>query len=376
MRTNKHSRTMWISFFLCVLALSSASAQESRPSVSAPIRMGAIRWDAWYVTTPGTPGAYVVGNLTPRRYRARLPFCAAPASGESITAGCDSQASFDREIAYATKAGIRYWAYVWYNQNSPMLQAWKRHQASQRGADINWTMISGFRQFDADMHEQPGSWSPGQYVRWFRQSNFEKIDSRPLLFLLGDPAIPLRDVAGATNILRSAAAKAGMQAPYVVVMSSNIGDAVQSMAAIGADAISSYNGIAPEVQSAPYSMLDQDNRSFWAAQATAGRAMVPTGSLGWDRRPRIERPVPWEASYQAANAGLMNFYQTATPAELATHVQAMLSWMKANPAATPSHHALLYAWNEFDEGGWLEPTYTAQGPDSSRISALAAVLKP
>jgi hypothetical protein len=37
---------------------------------------------------------------------------------------------------------------------------------------------------------------------------------------------------------------------------------------------------------------------------------------------------------------------------------------------------LIYAWNEFDEGGWLCPTLSADGaPDTSRIEALGSVLR-
>ena len=98
------------------------------------------------------------------------------------------------------------------------------------------------------------------------------------------------------------------------------------------------------------------------------------GMAGWDRRPRVEHPVPWE-TWQKPGQGLDRFYHAPTPAELATHVQDALDWLRDNPAA-PARCALIYAWNENDEGGWLVPTLAADGtPDTRRIEALGHVLR-
>jgi hypothetical protein len=70
---------------------------------------------------------------------------------------------------------------------------------------------------------------------------------------------------------------------------------------------------------------------------------------------------------------MSNYYAAATPSQLAAHVQALINFVAANPASCPSGRATLYAWNEFDEGGWLCPTWTAGGADHSRLDALAAV---
>jgi hypothetical protein len=56
---------------------------------------------------------------------------------------------------------------------------------------------------------------------------------------------------------------------------------------------------------------------------------------------------------------------------LAQHVQAALAWTAHNPDLTPANAVIIYAWNENDEGGWLTPTWTAQGkPNTDRIEAL------
>ena len=80
----------------------------------------------------GDPKEFARSKMCIRdRYHARAPFCAQPLSADSISfAGCDRQAVMDAEIGYAARAGLSYWAYVWYEMNDSMMNAWKLHQAS------------------------------------------------------------------------------------------------------------------------------------------------------------------------------------------------------------------------------------------------------
>ena len=67
---------------------------------------------------------------------------------------------------------------------------------------------------------------------------------------------------------------------------------------------------------------------------------------------------------------------TATPDEIAAHLREALAWTQANRDLNPANAIILYAWNEHDEGGWLQPTLGADGkPDASRIRAIGKVLR-
>jgi len=48
-----------------------------------------------------------------------------------------------------------------------------------------------------------------------------------------------------------------------------------------------------------------------------------------------------------------------------------LDWLVAYPEAAEPNAVLIYAWNEFDEGGWLAPTL---GDGTARLDAIAKVL--
>ncbi|MEI7776713.1 MAG: hypothetical protein WCK17_18290, partial [Verrucomicrobiota bacterium] len=68
---------------------------------------------------------------------------------------------------------------------------------------------------------------------------------------------------------------------------------------------------------------------------------------------------------------------TASPAELAAHMREAVTWTEENSDINPTNSVLIYAWNEHDEGGWLQPTLGFDGlPNEERIKALGSVLHP
>ena len=97
---------------------------------------------------------------------------------------------------------------------------------------------------------------------------------------------------------------------------------------------------------------------------------------GWDRRPRIERPVPWETGWQKPYEGMEKYFALPTPEELAAHLKEAILWTKERKQTCPAKAVIIYAWNEHDEGGWLCPTlYENNKADVSRLKALKKVLK-
>jgi hypothetical protein len=84
--------------------------------------------------------------------------------------------------------------------------------------------------------------------------------------------------------------------------------------------------------------------------------VVPLVNAGWDGRPR-DYPGAW--------------YEQATPSEVADAVKAALDWNRENPKTARAQTVLVYAWNEYDEGGWLCPTKTE---GDARLKALREML--
>jgi hypothetical protein len=103
----------------------------------------------------------------------------------------------------------------------------------------------------------------------------------------------------------------------------------------------------------------------------------------WDTRPRQERPPSWCSWVKAtpdptplAQQKLLIDATTAKPDEIAVHVRAAIERPQANRDLNPANAIILYAWNEHDEGGRLQPTLGVDGkPNDARCKALGKVLR-
>lgn len=339
----------------------------------ADVAVGAIRWDAWYgQRTEPTPGFYVCKALSPRAYHFRAPWFATVQDQDRLICDGGNQKTMDAEISYAKKAKIKYWAFVWYKPDSPMLNGWRLYLASEHKADVNWSIIAGYGEFHLDMTHAGGYSSPDEYAKFFAQPNFQKaLDGRPLLYLFRNEEATARQLHDDVAALRAAADRAGVASPYVVIMFGNAAMAAVDARMIGADAISAYAATSDHREGSAFSSLsDYVSATFWDQMAATGEPTIPLVMTGWDSRPQYNVPMPWDKGPKKPPA----FYETATAGQITTEVGSLLSWMKRHPQATPANAAIIYAWNEFAEGGWICPTWTDHGPDTSRIDALAKVL--
>ncbi|HYZ32112.1 MAG TPA: hypothetical protein VE684_07500, partial [Crenalkalicoccus sp.] len=335
--------------------------------------VGAIRWDAWQ--SPGSPtNRAVERSLAPPAYRHRLPFFARIGPDGSVTIDGSAQAVMDREIALALRAGLGFWGFLGYPRESPMSAGLKLYLASPERHGLRFCMLSELVQWGTarDAAEPVVDW----HLELMRHPDYQRApDGRPLYFLgfLSDRLIAERwgdagALRAAVDRFRARAVAEGAGNPYLVLMA-RPDPGVRIAQALGADALSAY-AIAEADLAAPYAALAQLAERRWDAYAASGLGVVPTVMSGWDRRPRIQSPVPWE-SWQRPGVGMDRYYAEAQPQELAAHLRRALEWIALHPRVAVARAALIYAWNENDEGGWLVPTLPF---DDRRVEALRAVL--
>ena len=210
-------------------------------------------------------------------------------------------------------------------------------------------------------------------IGYFNQRNYQKVaGGRPLLFLGGpqkvdDPAWP--NIKKQIEQLRTAATRAGIERPYIVHLWGWNG-AKEVIDWLSLDAMGAYS-LNFNDRGAPYATLAGKAQGKWDEWRASGAKVCPLVTTGWDRRPRVDHPVPWEKP-DAPDAKLF-YYETPTPTELAAHLKAALDWCAKYPSNTDGV-VLIYAWNEIDEGGWLLPSlWHNQG--SSRLDAIQTVLR-
>lgn len=281
---------------------------------------------------------------------------------ESVNINGATQQIMDEEIRFARDAGIDYWAFVYYPQQ-PLARARDLYLSSSRKSELNWCAILDSNFLTAYDTNLP------TLITHFGGTTYQRVlGGRPLVYFFNDGATAER-----VTKLRAASAAAGQGDPYIVVMALDAQAAATLKAATGADAVSRYwtggwNGI-------PYAQFAATEAGLWADYATSSGTVVPWVTTGVDKRPRYEYPMPWEPNHVAFKD---LWVQQAQPAEIADHLSDSLEWSTANPEKTPAATVLVYAWNEFDEGGWICPTMSEMqnGGSPLRLDAIRGVLSP
>ena len=360
-----------IRFGLCAVL---CAAMGQAPAASRPL-VGAIRWDAWHGDR-GEPGKAVQRSLGAKKWHDRLPFYAEVLDRGRVRIDASAQEVMDREIEYAARAGLDYWAFVTYPRDDPMSLGLQRYLSSRVRGKIGFCLVT-----------ECGRWGDPKYVQrlaaLMRERGYQTVlAGRPLLYVGFITEDKLRQhwrgAKGFRRVLdglRQTAVRSGLKDPYVVIMDFSAAQGKRWLDALGADAVSSY-AVSAGGKGAPYAHLARAAEAFWDRCRATGAQVVPVVMAGWDRRPRVERPVPWEKS-QRPGEGIEKFYLPPQPAELAGHLRNALGWLQSNAASAAAQTALIYAWNENDEGGWLVPTRKADGSaDTTRVEALAGVLRP
>ena len=284
-----------------------ASAVASPPvsSTSSRSLVGAIRWDAWH-GDKGEPGQAVQRALSPK-WHYRLPFFAEIVSDDEVRIPATRSRSSTVKSPTPTRRRHRL-------LGLHALRSRLRHvggpvpvlgQPTQAGCEVL-------------RHHQ----SPQHSARAHRASDDRcglcqgGARTAAAVPVLPDPRVA--DDAAAHRWVADVRARArhsGLAEPYIVIMGFEPVASKRMADLLGGDAISSYS-TSNHARGLPYRDLAQHAERFWDRCGQTGAKVVPIVQTGDDRRPRIERPVPWER-YQKPGVGLDHYHQQATPAELA-----------------------------------------------------------
>jgi hypothetical protein len=153
---------------------------------------------------------------------------------------------------------------------------------------------------------------------------------------------------------------------FAVALIFRIAEAGPVALQIGFDALSTYaNPPGADDRPVPYARCAELARQFWARGRRLQANFLPTVTLGWDYRPILDSP---ELSVSRDPKG--SWCEPASDADWATQIRlAVETAADSINEAFPS--VIIYAWNEFAEGGWLAPTV---GEGVRRLSAVSTAL--
>jgi hypothetical protein len=347
-----------------------SGATSAVRAAQEPVRVGAIRWDAWYSpdSAPGSSEWYAAHNLDPAPYHRRAPFFAKQISSDRMNIDGTAE-SMEAEISYAADAGINYWAFGWYPSGRSLRRAWEYYQASTQKNRVRWCVLIGMGSLAKNFPTH------AELLSFFRQSFYEKVGDRPLMFVMHETA-DISLAKAAVSKLRSVCQKNSVGNPYIVVECPVAHCAAEDLRSIGGDAISAY-ATGPMIAKGPmsYRLFDLKVRDFWQSMLTTGAAVVPNGMTGWDRRPRFDHPPPFDLDSKRTSATPEKYVSPGSDSEIAQHIDAMIRFIADHPSSCVARTAIVYSWNECDEGGSvLCPTWSENGPNNSLLDAVSSVL--
>ena len=214
-----------------------AAMESARPIV------GAIRWDGWY--GEGNPAQQVQWTLGPRKYHFRLPFFGKVLAESEVRINGDSQAIIDREIAYASDAGLNYWAFVYYDgartrdSTRNLSIALRRYLASKDKKGIRFCLVHEGPRIDRGSAEDWSQRRIPAIVTLMKDPNYQTVlGGRPLLFVFRGPQ---HDGRKRFDDLGKASVAAGLKRPYCVLMGWQPAEDAKEMKALGFDAVSLYS---------------------------------------------------------------------------------------------------------------------------------------
>ena len=336
------------------------------------MRFGVINWDCSVPKETTFFGYHATKSLSPSKYRTRTPYYATVLGENEINFTERSDADYDRELEYAIEAGIDYFAYCWYSNEAfdpkevegaptgpvegklhEITKMRKRHCKSPLRDKIKLAaiLVCSHIYFDSDIDA---------LIEEMKGEHYEKVGDRPLVYLFGGYRTDF------IERLTSAAEKNGLKKPFFVFFNNGVTseDGDYSLA----DGVSAYASTAGSNSFAElYRAVEKENNE---RRDGFGLPSVPFFSFGWNPTPRMDNPVPWHGYDE------LPYHPAASEDEILDAAEKFAAWIKADKRNTEIGHVLSFAWNEFEEGGYICPTFDKNGGiDLTRIRVFAKFRK-
>jgi hypothetical protein len=334
------------------------------------IRIGVIRWegmdgDASYVGRKSSEA------LSDPKWRSRVPDYAQTRSGGKngyfIDGATPQVLKRDNEIA--KKAGIDYWAFLYFprgDSKRPGLDTYLSVADEQHSPKFA-LIVSTQHIFSENQAEVRAD-----LARLLTSKlQFKDANDKAVVFLFLKKDFKGRFEANESRTvaeIKSFFSAVGNRSGYQLIVMGNLPEMSAFVARkIGADAISAY-AVPGNQKGGRFQDLSRENEQFLNKLKEQNLPVVPLITTGKDPRPRFDTYVEGSKNMYPRKV----WYEPGTARELAQHFSNSITWIRRNSQAVLGCLAIVYAWNEFDEGGWLAPTL---GLGTSRIDAVGEVLK-
>lgn len=363
------------SLALCLLLLAALSGRSEQPQTREPesevptagaeprATVGAYYFDGWagksgrWQDDPAWTALHPPTHLT-KRLVEEFP-------GREPIWGWrnDALEIMERQIDLAADHGIAFFAFCWYwNRDPEKVAADPKHTGLELFLKARNNHRMQFCLLVANhagyLFEGPGDWAQAAvgWLPYFKHPQHVTVDGKPLVIIFNPRNADSQGFAR----LQAAAREAGL--PGVAIAGCGGGDPET-----GFTHSTHYNivpGYAAGSQQRPFSELIEAHRRAW--RGSAEQPYMPALSVGWDKR-------PWEGERGLGQKPGW-YFPDRTPEQFAAGLESAIRWMDEHADETTAERiVLLFAWNEYGEGGYLAPT--KDDPEGAYLKAVKKVVQ-
>jgi len=281
----------------------------------------------------------------------------------------DSLSVMERQIDLAADHGLAYFAFCWYWSDdgksinpgairaNPRQTSLELYLQAANNSRLKFCLLVANHQ-SAEI-KGTAAWKQAAdfWMPYLKHPQHVTVGGKPLLIIFNPGGADREGLA----YLQEAARKAGLPGVAIAACDGAPLDA-------GFTHRTHYNicpGYLAASEEHHYAELVAANPKAWAGSRE--QPCIPLVTAGWDKR-------PWEGP-TGLNQGTGWYYPDRTPEQFAGFLREASAWMDRHPEqVTAERLALIYAWNELGEGGYVVPT--RGDPDGQYLKALRSVVMP
>ena len=321
--------------------------------------VGVYYFAGWWRETPNK--YYTAGRDWRDDFPGRIP----------VLGQYNEQKTMDREIIAASSNGVDFFQILWYPNGEKLNEGLRTFMASPNAGRMKFTVeYVNHPPFDLPTDE---AWEAAcrEWCSAMKHPSYLKVGGRPVFKIHGahfffqqngnDP----KRVEARLETLRRIAKENGLPKPLI---SSGVGAGVATGPAVASyDFLTTYMDIPQLPQKEdlyPYETLLKLAEDGWAGHAQKGeKPYVPYVPSGWDPRPwkdprpSFEMPTrdQWKDALMRVKAALDKYPKLGIPVK-----------------GGRQKAILIYAWNEFGEGGIVAPT---RGEGTMKLDVIREVFE-
>jgi hypothetical protein len=329
--------------------------------------VGVYYFAGWWRDTPNK--YFTAGHDWREDYPGRIP----------VLGQYNEQKTMDREIIAASSNGVDFFQILWYPNGGSLNEGVRTFMASPNAGRMKFTIeYVNHPPFDLPTDE---AWEAAcrEWCAAMKHPSYLRVGGRPVFkvhgaeFFLQQNGNDPKRVAARLDTLRRIAKEAGLPNPL-------ISGGVGAGGVAGEKVAGPYDFLATYMEMPnlpqrdepyPYEDLIKYAEDGWARYGKAGKPYVPYVPSGWDPRPwKDPRPsfmMPtrdqWNDALMRVKSALDKYPTLGIP-------------VKGGPATGSRERRdrqkaiLIYAWNEFGEGGIVAPT---KGEGTMKLDVIREV---